>query len=637
MMSPTLSQSNMLDAEETVRELCEQPRRVRENFIKKINSGIKTLTKDKTVDVSDYIDDDIRELAKYPVSCDSMNRLLPFFSWLMEIQRQNALEMEKSRYMLNDAAANMDRSTGDFLRSYSDLMGQEVSFIQEDGKIIMNAHEQFWGKASIVFPNIETKFNGTFPIVGLVFWIEAEHNNGKYKFSFLLNVEFGNEENYKRLLQDRNWVKLTFECSRPYMELNTFDYGKALKDFGRCGHEFIQGWCNELLNKEIMIGDYSLSDKEKELLPIAKVFRLSYQLADIESGLLSNKDARESRLSDKVLETLENRYRFNQFEELLKGAGQDDLYDFLNKAMEAWSCSDFFETSRNIWSFARLLREKEREDTIRPLYKKIIDLMCSCTSEFSAKSRIYGTYAEAEEKMRQTVEPNLLNLGFTGEYPHYRRRRGKKGEYITVRTADMSEHTMNGVMMYRFSISAAVKKLDTKDKASYLAGGLPFEETTAEDCRSISRKNVKFVELGGSIDGMTAVMCVDIFDGPFNNQKVADNAMLLNKFVSLAEKSMRRKKAPHWYKKMRRNSTVKIKSETTLSSIIMKYMPIGLYLSVLLAAGYMLCDRYFAVADYIPGLTSENAILLALVIGLLTALICSLFKFNSLKKRIWWY
>lgn len=393
-MSPILSQANGLNAEETVRRLCEQPYKTRADLAEKVNFGIKTLTNDTTVDVSDYIDDDIRELARYPVSGDSVSRLLPFFKWLMEIQRQNALEIEKSRYMLNDAVANMDRSTGDFVRTYFNQTGQSVSFVREENSIIMNAHEQFWGKASIVFPDIDMKFSGTFPIVGFLFWVEVEHNNGRYKFNFLMDVEFSDKDNHKRPVQDRNWLQLTFECSQPHMKLETFDYGKYLADFGRCGHDFIESWCNEILNKETVLGNYSMSNREKELLPVAKVFKLSYQLADMESGALSGKSVSDGRLSDKVLETLENRYQFSKFEELLKSVGQDDLYKLLSDAMEAWSCSDFDETSKNIWNFARLLRQKEQIDAIRPLYKKIIELMRGCTSEFSGKSKLYGTYAD---------------------------------------------------------------------------------------------------------------------------------------------------------------------------------------------------------------------------------------------------
>lgn len=636
-MSSILSRSNDLNAEDTVHLLCQQPRQIRVKLAKIINTGIKILTDDPTVDVSKYIDDNIREMAKYPVDPNCMDRLLPFFKWLMEIQRQNLLELEKSQYLLNDAISSMDRSTGSFIRTYSGLINILVSLNREENSITMYTAPQLWGRASLVFPDVETKFCGTFPMVGMLFKMDIEHINDKYLFDFLLDVEFGNKDNDKRFLQDRNWVKLSFECSCPHMELKTFDYGKILADFGKCGHDFIDAWCGEVLNKEYILGADSLSDKERKLLPAAKILKPSYQIADFETGAFSRISEEDILLPAKTAEALENPYKLALFEKLLKSERHEDLCKYLNDAAEAWSCSDVSGTSRNIINFAALLKTKEQNDSVRTLYKKISELMCDCTSEFKDKSILYGTYTEAEKKMCQIIEPNLLSLGFTGEYPHYRRRRGKKGEYITVRTINVTDHTTNGMMEYQFSISAAVKKLNTKDKISYFACEIPFEETTAEDCRNVSSKNARYAELGGSFEDTAAVINVNVFDGIQYDEKDADNAMILNNFVNLAAKSMKGKKIPRWYKKTHRYTAATFKPETTLAIAVMHYMPFGLYASVLLAAAYILFDRYFSIAEYLPQSISENAVIISLIIGVLSALICGALKMRSLKNRIWRY
>lgn len=636
-MSPITSQANGLTAMETVERLCEQPRNMRAKVADMINSGIKTLTKDRSIDVASYLNDDIKELSKYPVTADTMERLLPFFEWLMEVQRQNSLEMDKSRYALNDAASHMDRNSGEFLRTYANISGQSISFTRRDGCVVMHAQERQWGRASLVFPEAEMKFSGTFPLVGFLFWIDAEYSNGRYTFSFIVDVEFGNTDNHKRSLQDRNWLKFTFDCACPYMELNTLDYGKMLADFGKCGHDFIECWSNEIMFKESIVGFGSLSEKEKELLHAARIFKIAYQLAGMEEGDESSSH-NDLRLSDKVLETLENRYKFSRFETLFKSVGEDNLYKLLSDAMEAWSCSDFDETSKKIREFSMLLREKEEMDTVRPLYKKIVQLMRECTAEFDGESQLFSTYPQAEQKMRDIIEPQLNSMGFGGEFPHYRRRRGKRGEYISVLTADSSEHPVNGRMKYRFELSAAVKKLKVDDKGTYLAAGMPFEETTAEDCRSTSMKSVKFAELGGAYDGIAAVINTEVFDGvKSDGDEIEDSAEILNKFAEVASNSMKGKKSPRWYRKMRSSSSIKPRHKLTFDRVMLKYMPLGLYLTVLMVAAYLVCDKLFVVADYIPQLTGSVAIAISLAVGLAVVLLCSIFKIRSQKKRIWRY
>lgn len=637
-MSPITSQENQMNAEETVQRICEQPRKTRAKIAELINSGIKTLTQNMSIDVKSYLNEDILDLAKYPVTADTMKRLVPFFEWLQDIQRENTLTRDKSRYMLNDAASRMDRETADFLRTFSDISGQGVTFMRRDDSVVMYTQERFWGRAGLVFPDVDTKFIGSFPIVGFIFWIDAEyHDNNRYTFSFMLDVEFGNTEHQKRTLQDRNWVKFKFECARPHIELQANDYGKTFADAGKCGHDFIESWSNEIMIKEGTIGESSLSAKEKELLPAAHVLRLAYQLADIDEGMpvMFRNDA---RLSEKVLETLENRYKFDFFEKLFKSAGEDELYGLLNDAMIAWSNSNFDETCKNVWAFARKLKAKESADSVRLLYKKIIEQMISCTAEFDGKSELYGSCPQALENARTFVEPTLNALGFFGEFPHYRRRRGKNGEYISVVMSDVKDFSANGVIGYRFELSAAVKKLKKQSNGEYLAGGMPFDETTAEDCRSVSDENVKYTRLGGDYDNSVSVTNVKIFDGlaELNNSDEAGN-LELNKFLGVASDSMKGKKMPRWYKKMRRAAKIKPEHKLTFGKALLGYLPIGLYLTLMLMLGYFVCDYAFTVTDYLPQLTANIAMCISLIAGLLVTLAGAGLRFHDKKKRIWRY
>ena len=112
-MHPIFSPSNDMNAKETVRLMCEQSFRTRAKIAAGINRAIRKLTNDSTVDVADYLNDDIKNLSENPVRADNLNDLLPFMKWLENLHRVNSLSVERSQYSLNDAANHMERAAGE--------------------------------------------------------------------------------------------------------------------------------------------------------------------------------------------------------------------------------------------------------------------------------------------------------------------------------------------------------------------------------------------------------------------------------------------------------------------------------------------------------------------------------------------
>ena len=640
-MHPILAPSSDMDPDETVELLCMQTRRTRRKFAARINQGIERLTSDRTVNVEEYLNDDIRELAKYPVGSDGLIRLRPFLQWLQTLHRENTLAIDRARYRVNDAAAHMDRASGDLLRAcFENLMWHGVSFVREGDAIVLNLRERLWGKARLVFPAVETPFVGTFPMVGMFFSMDAAYHEGRFSFTFLIDVEFGDEELERRAMQDRNWVRLAFECGCPTMECEYFDYGKILSDFGCRYHRFIEGWCSEVLGKEAMLGDSSLSAREKDLLPLAKILLMSYQLADLESGLEVGQRV-EGNLSQKVLELLDNRYGLAPFQALFADNGQEALFELLRQAIEAWGeDDDFEETNRRVWELARELRRLEREDGMRQFYQALTARMLDCSAEFEGVSRIYGSYAEAAEIMRNMIEPKLRAEGFEGTYPHYYRRRGKKGEYISVLTHDMNNRTINGTMTYFFSLSAAVKKLEKQGRGSeavYFAGEIPFEQSTAEDCAAVFCRGVKYAELGGQADDVKASVSVDVFEGLSEEKSQTDTAPELLRYADVAIGAMKGKAMPRWYRRVRRRSLARPEPETTFNDWLTHYLPWGICLAGLLMVTYIVCGRFMPVTEWVPGLTGTAAVIFSLLAGLVLPLVCAVIKRIKQHRRIWRY
>lgn len=640
-MHPIFSPSNDMNAKETVRLMCEQSFRTRAKIAAGINRAIRKLTNDSTVDVADYLNDDIKNLSENPVRADNLNELLPFMKWLENLHRVNSLSVERSQYSLNDAANHMERAAGELLRNCStNMMWQNISIVQEGGGLLLNLTERFWGKASLFFPDVSSAFEGTFPLVGMLFCIEAEHTDAGFEFSIVVNVEFGTDDMELRALQNRNWVRITFACGRPELRLSVFDYGGYLRDFGKRGHGFIEDWCSEAISKEQSVGNASVSEKEQELLPLAKILRVTYQMADAETEAGGEHRPSEIAIPNKVLELLSNRYRFGLYEEIFKESGQQELYDILSRAVDAWSDDDVETVISELWNFARELRKSERNDMIRGFYDRLIQMMLACTAEFDGVSRIYGTYPEAEEKMRLIIEPELIHQGFTGSFPHYRRRRGKKGEYISVLTSNVNKRTVNGVLTYYFSLSAAEKKLERRGKrksAEYFAAGMSFDGTTAEDCALVRDKRTRYAELGGTYDGESAEINIDVFDGITDEEHTADTANALIRYLNVALMAFRGKAMPRWYRKKRRRSSVTYKNEITASGTFLKLLPLGLYISALMMGAYVVCGRFFDVSNYIPVTNARTALVLSVAAGVLLSLLCTGLRMGSLRRHIWRY
>ena len=640
-MHPIFSPSNDMNANDTVRLMCEQSFRTRAKIAAGINRAIRRLTQEHTVDVEEYLNDDIKNLSENPVRADNLNDLLPFMKWLEELHRVNSLSIERSQYNLNDAANHMERAAGEVLRNCStNMMWQNITIVQEDDGLLLNFAERFWGKASLFFPGVSTNFEGTFPLVGMLFSIEAEHTDSGFEFSFVVNVEFGTDDMELRALQNRNWVRLTFSCERPELRLSLFDYGRILRDFGKRSHGFIEDWCGEIINKEQSLGGISMSEKEQELLPLCKILRVAYQMADVEESDRGRHSPSEIGIPEKILGLLGNRYRFGLYEELFKKSGQQELYESLKSSVDAWSDEDIDEVVAELWNFAHKLREKERSDSLRQFYDMLIIRMLECTSEFTGVSRIYGTYPEAEEIMRSVIEPELLKQGMTGSYPHYRRRRGKKGEYISVLTPSINKRTVNGVMTYYFTISAAVKSLERRGKrktAEYFAAGMPFESTTAEDCSAVCDRHTKYAELGEGFEDEIAEINIDIFEGIAEEKQTSDTSKELLKYVDAALREFNGKAMPRWYrKKLRRSSAADVHKITT-GGTFMRFLPFGMYISALLMGAYVVCNRFFDVSNYIPISDAGTALALSLGIGTMLTLFCTFIRMRSLRRHIWRY
>ncbi len=650
-VSPITSRANEFAPADSVEKLDDQPMRMRMNFAEAVNSALKALFTDKTIDVSNYINDDIFELISYPVTADNLERLAPLFEWLAEIQRLNFLENDRHNYEVNNAASRMDKSAGELLKACSNSRDQIITINMRDGDALAYLNEKGWGKASLVFPNVSTKFNSSFPIVGKLFCVDAEYlPDGGYSIGFTVDVEFGDETSLKRTLQDRNWVRLQFRCDEPLSELNLMDYGKWIADSGRRGHSFIDKWCEQLLSKDNTVGEQSLSSDEKELLPIACLFKTAYLISDINEEI-SFDNKKSLGIPDSIMDMVCSSYKQRRTLKLLEEHGETPLRDYLSKACEEWSCSDEDAAVKSLMDFSAALRNREREGALRKMYAEISDRMMSCTAAFDGNSRLYGNYRQAMDKVGSAAEPQLRSEGFSGDFPHYRRIRGKKCEFISILTTGAWDHSINATMAYKFRISAATKPLDKLPRAKKggsaqepprLVGGIEFEKTAAEDFRDVWSGGVKFAELGFGSDCTVGTVGVDIFDS--DEEIVSDEMKLLiggcglisvEDTVKVACDAMRGKKKPRWYRQMK--GSVGNSRRMSFGKLLLKRLPAALYSDLLLTLVYLIASNLIPISDYLPQLTDQFTIVGLLVCCIALTVACCWITIRRRKNRIWWY
>ena len=70
---------------------------------------------------------------------------------------------------------------------------------------------------------------------------------------------------------------------------------------------------------------------------------------------------------------------------------------------------------------------------------------------------------------------------------------------------------------------------------------------------------------------------------------------------------------------------------------MMKFLPLGMYLTALLMGAYVICNRFFDVSRYVPVTDTRTALVLSLGIGVLFTVLCTVLRMGSLRRHIWKY
>lgn len=219
----------------------------------------------------------------------------------------------------------------------------------------------------------------------------------------------------------------------------------------------------QLLTKAYALDDSGLTPQERALLDGAwfAVMNAPPEYADTLAALYGeNGLEEESRIRE------------------VRACAQIESSSFLKETIEA------FHEADEIGDIGRLC--KAQSDLFRiledPANRELHRFYHSLFDAFLRANEAFPPRRETEETQAclQNMDASLRESGFTGKFPHYRRRRGQRGEYLSFAWSLDLEQEEPAVRLHLVSGTAFLKE--------EAAGPIPFKQSNAFDCEWATSK-----------------------------------------------------------------------------------------------------------------------------------------------------
>ena len=162
----------------------------------------------------------------------------------------------------------------------------------------------------------------------------------------------------------------------------------------------------------------------------------------------------------------------------VRACAQIESSSFLKETIEA------FHEADEIGDIGRL--RKAQSDLFRiledPANQELHRFYHSLFDAFLRANEAFPPRRETEETQAclQNMDASLRESGFTGKFPHYRRRRGQRGEYLSFAWSLDLEQEEPAVRLHLVSGTAFLKE--------EAAGPIPFKQSNAFDCEWATSK-----------------------------------------------------------------------------------------------------------------------------------------------------
>ncbi len=627
--SSMFSRHNELDPDEFIARLKEQPYGVRSRVAKDVSSAVTELTSGR-YDTGSLIPPHIAALSQEQCSPERVGKMRPFFAWLQSIWRDNDHARSEWKSRLNTIAKNLSPAAGDCILAISTGYNNQRALIEqrEDGSIELSLHERRWGRLSIRFPQCSVLSEGAVTTLGFMYIVEGELlENDRYHFDILFDTEFSADDKSIRALRGNSWRQVSFECDAPKVRLDGINYAMAADIRGASRLETVRYSSEVLCEKASLAGEAMLSAAERTALPVSRLIA--------STKILSDKGRRgDIRSEDMLIDLADNRYMFERVADIFEKENAEPLSRLMQKTMDCMESENIDGALKTIRILPKLMDELCSHGQLMPLIVRLHDMMKmagECEESDSTRERVFRKAAKA---FCDAVEPGLLKMGFEGEYPHYRRIRNGKAEYITAIIEREPEALDGNNLNYGFSLCVSQVKMKRKERKAGVLREIEFEKTIGTDFFNERPQYSNSGIIDCAVKNGFVEVSVDVLtekaSEPDGN---AIDAMLRCAKRSLNGFALKRKERLE----RKRNVDKKTRKKLFLSSFLSafaRFVPTSNLMCVVLAVLYLwVRTQYEAIAS----IDVSIAIIPIAFAGIITALIRAFFYCLRRKRKLWIY
>ncbi len=627
--SNVLSRHNELDPDEFINRLRVQPYAVRLRVANDVREAIAELSGGK-YDTASLIPPHIIALSEGQCSPDRVGKMRPFFSWLQSLWRDNDQARSEWISQLKTVARNLNAVSGDCLMAVSTGYNNQRGLLErrEDGSVELSMHERRWGRLSINFPNCEIIEGQSLPILGFVYIIEGEAlEDGRFRFEILFDTEFFPANDFVRALKPTAWRHASFICDAPGAQLAAVNYALAAEIRGASRLESVRYSSEILCEKASLAGEAMLSAAERSALNVAKLLYATKLLA--EKGKKG-----DARLDDILLDLADNRYAFEKITELFRKEKAEPIAKLLEKSVQYLDSDDVDRALNTMTKIAPVMDSLCAEGELVPLLEKLHSMMLAAGECEESGDTREAVFRKAAAAFADALEPQLRKMGFEGKYPHYRRIRHGRAEYISAVTEREGEALEDGRLHFSFIIAAAQTRMKRSERKAGVLRGIDFDKTYGTDLFNERPEYSK----SGLVDCADSQPFADVSVDIITGQTSEPDSVLIGKMLRCAKRAMngfslrRRERAVR-----RQRIDRKTRRKEALSSFFSAFTRFAPSSTVMcaVAAGLYLWGR--TQSDFIAQIDVRTAVFPIALAGIVTALLRALFYCLGRRNKLWTY
>ncbi len=627
--SSMFSRHNELDPDEFIARLKEQPYAVRSRVAQDVQSAVAELTSGR-YDTGSVVPPHIAALSGGQCSPERIGKMRPFFAWLQSIWRDNDQARVEWKSQLKTVARNLNSVSGDCLMAISTGYNNQRALIErrEDGSIELSLHERRWGRLSIIFPDCENVSDRCLPTLGFMYIIEGEMaGDDRYHFNILFDTEFSRDDKSIRALRGTAWKQVSFNCGAPQVKLEAINYALAADLRGASRLETVRYSSEVLCEKASLAGDALLSADECTALSAARLISATKTLSD-------KGRAGDIKSEDMLYDLADNRYVFQQLSQLFKKEKAEPLHKLMQKVIDYMDEEDIDSALKTMKRLPLLMDELCSHCQLMPLLVKLRDMMGRAGDCEESESTRENVFRKASEAFRNAIEPQLAKLGYSGEYPHYRRIRHRKAEYITAIIEREPDALDGNNLNYAFSLCASQVKMKKAERKAGTLRGVEFEKTIGTD---FFNERPEYSN-SGIIDCAVKNGCVEISVDILTGETSQADSEAIAAMLKCAKRAMngfglKRKER----RERKQNTDKKANRKIFISSFLSafsRYIPTSNIMCAVLAVLYLWGRTQL---DVIADMSVRVAVIPIAFAGVVTALIRALIYCLRRRRKLWLY